>query len=68
MRKFEIGKRYSEGGMTIEVVSRTEKTITFAVVLHAGCANEKVRETKKKRIQNFGKGEAIWMSPYEIEA
>ena len=68
MRKFEIGKRYSEGGMTIEVADRTEKTITFFVILHAGHPNERVRETKKKRIQNSRNGEAIWMSPYEIEA
>ena len=54
MRKFEVGKRYKDGAMTIEVLKRTAKTLTVAIIAHAGRANEKVRETKKCKVNNSG--------------
>lgn len=27
MKKFEVGKRYQDGAMTVEITGRTEKTI-----------------------------------------
>lgn len=41
MRKFEEGKRYTDGAMTFEIIKRTAKTVTFAYILHAGKTNEK---------------------------
>ena len=40
MRKFEVGKRYKDGVMTFEVVSRTTKTIKFVMIQHEGKSNE----------------------------
>ena len=41
MRKFEVGKRYKDGVMTFEVVSRTPKTIKFVMIKHEGKSNER---------------------------
>ena len=48
MRKFEVGKRYYESGLTFEIVKRTAKTVTYKSIQHAGRINERVvKETEK---------------------
>ena len=47
MRKFEVGKRYGENTVVFEIIKRTEKTITYAPIYHAGRYNESKREEKK---------------------
>ena len=42
MKKFEIGKRYYESGLTFEITNKTAKTITYKVIQHAGRYNERV--------------------------
>ena len=53
MRKFETGKRYGEHAVVFEIVKRTEKTITYAAIYHAGRFNEKKREEKKVKIHEW---------------
>lgn len=68
MKKFEIGKRYTEGGVTFEVLSRTAKTVKMALIQHAGRANEKVTSIKSKKVNNWGTEEVIYWNCYEIHA
>lgn len=42
MKKFEIGKRYYESGVTYEIVKKTAKTVTYKAIQHAGKSNERV--------------------------
>lgn len=49
MKKFEVDKRYVEGGVTFEVISRTAKTAKMALIQHAGRCNEKVTDVKIKK-------------------
>lgn len=68
MKKFEIGKRYTEGGVTFEVISRTANTVKMALIQHAGRANEKVTSTKVKKVSDWGTEEVIFWNCYEIHA
>nr|WP_317362587.1 hypothetical protein [uncultured Blautia sp.] len=69
MTKFEIGKRYKDGAMTIEVLKRTVKTLKVAIIAHAGRTNEKVREIKKVKINNWDTEEVIFIHDcYELHA
>ena len=68
MKKFEVGKRYNNGGMTFEIISRTAKTAKVAYIQHAGRSNEKVTSVKNKKIENWETEEVIFCEPYEIRA
>ena len=68
MRKFEIGQRYKDGAMTIEVLERTAKTAQVAIIAHAGRINEKVREIKKVKINDWETEGVIFLNPYELHA
>lgn len=68
MKKFEVGKRYVEGGVTFEVISRTAKTAKMALIQHAGRCNEKVTDVKIKKINNWETEEVIFWNCYEIHA
>lgn len=68
MRKFEVGKRYNDGAMTIEVLKRTAKTLKVAIIAHAGRSNENVRETKSVRVNDWDTEEVVFLNCYEIHA
>ncbi len=68
MKRFEIGKRYTEGGVTFEVISRTAKTVKMALIQHTGRANEKVTSVKSKKINNWETEEVVFWNCYEIHA
>lgn len=68
MRKLETGKRYMVGAMAFEIISRTAKTATVAMIQHAGRFNERVSGTKKLKLSNWETGEVIFYSCYEIHA
>lgn len=68
MRKFEVGKRYSMGGATFEVISRTAKTVKMALIQHAGKSNEKITGIKSKKVNNWETEEVIFWNCYEIHA
>ena len=46
MKKFEIGERYYESGVTYEIIKKTAKTVTYKAIQHAGKSNERVLEQK----------------------
>lgn len=68
MKKFEIGKRYAEGGVTFEVLSRTAKTVKLALIQHAGRFNEKVTDIKSRKVNNWDTEEVVFWGCYEIHA
>lgn len=68
MKKFEIGKRYTEGGVTFEVLSRTSKTVKMALIQHAGKPNEKITSIKNKKVNNWNTEEVVYFGCYEIHA
>lgn len=68
MKKFEIGKRYTEGGVTFEVISRTAKTVKMSLIQHAGRFNEKVTDVKSKKVNDWETEEVIFWGCYEIHA
>lgn len=59
MRKFEIGKRYYESGVTFEIVKRTAKTVTYKAIQHAGRSNERVMKEATAKIHNWETREVI---------
>lgn len=68
MKKFEIGKRYTTGGVTFEVISRTAKTVKMALIQHAGKSNEKVTDIKSRKINDWGTEEVVFWNCYELHA
>lgn len=68
MKKFEIGKRYVDGAMTFEIISRTARTAKVAYIQHAGRSNEKITNIKTRKIQNWETEEVIFCEPYELHA
>lgn len=68
MKKFEVGKRYKEDGVTFEVLSRTAKTVKMALIQHAGRPNEKITSTKNTKINNWDTEEIAFYNCYEIHA
>lgn len=68
MRKFETGKRYKDGAMTFEIISRTAKTATVAIIQHAGRFNERITDTKKGKIYTWETEEVIFCGCREIHA
>ena len=68
MRKFEVGKRYNDGAATFEIVARTEKTIKFVMVQHAGRSNERKMNEKKAKISEWEGREVFVTNCYTVEA
>ena len=68
MRTFEVGKRYTDGAMTFEIVARTAKTIKYAMIQHAGRENERRCYEKKAKINNWEDREIFFTGHYEVEA
>ena len=72
MRKFEEGKRYGENAVVFEIVRRTEKTITYQAIHHAGkfneIRNEIRKEEKKVKIHNWGDREVFFAGDETVEA
>lgn len=68
MKKFEIGKRYTDGAMTFEIIGRTAKTAKVATIQHAGRFNEKVTDIKNRKINNWDTEEVIYCGCYELHA
>lgn len=68
MKKFEVGKRYTDGAMTFEITGRTEKTIKFMEIQHAGRFNERKSEEKNVKILNWPNREVFITGKHEIEA
>ena len=68
MKKFEIGNRYYESGLTFEITGRTEKTIKFVKVQHAGRFNERKSEEKKTKIFNWDTREVFFVGDRTVEA
>lgn len=53
MKKFEVGKIYrDEDGVEIEVIKRTEKTITFKFT-KKNWFEKNIEKTYRKKIQKF---------------
>lgn len=52
MKKFEVGKKYSDGEIEIEVVNRTVKTITF-VFTKRNWYEQNIDTPYRKKVQSF---------------
>ena len=72
MRKFEIGKRYFDiggaKGLVYEVIGRTEKTLKFVAIQHAGKFNERQCDVKSARIKIWDDKEVFITSSHTIGA
>jgi hypothetical protein len=68
MKKFEIGKRYYESGVTYEIIKKTAKTVTYKAIQHAGKINERVLEQKTAKLQIWGEKEVFCVRSRTIEA
>ena len=68
MRKFEVGKMYGEHAVNFEIVGRTNKTVSFVKVQHAGRFNEKKSEVKKAKIFDWETREVFFSNDETIEA
>lgn len=69
MLKFEVGKRYAEiEGLVFEVIKRTDKFVVVSLIQHAGRYNEKVKETKRIKINFWDEEEVIFHNCYEVHA
>ena len=61
MRKFEVGKRYCESGLTFEIAKRTSKTVTYKEIQHAGRFNERVTKEATVKIHDWDTREVIFV-------
>ena len=68
MRKFEVGKRYYESGLTFEIVKRTSRTVTYKAIQHAGRINERVLKEATTKVRDWGTREIIYCGDRTIEA
>lgn len=68
MKKLEVGKRYTDGGVTFEVLNRTAKTVKMALIQHAGKFNEKITGIKSVKVNDWGTEEVIFWNCYELHA
>lgn len=68
MKRFEVGKRYNDGAGCVEIVKRTEKTVTVVTIQHAERFNERKSEPKTAKINNWDFGEVIFYNCYEFHA
>lgn len=59
MKKFEIGKRYYESGLTFEITNKTAKTITYKALQHAGRYNERVVKERRAKLCQWPAGEVF---------
>lgn len=59
MKKFEIGKRYYESGLTFEITNKTAKTITYKALQHAGRYNERVVKEGRAKLCPWPAGEVF---------
>ena len=59
MKKFEVGKRYYESGLTFEIVKRTAMTVTYKAIQHAGRFNERVVKEATTKIRDWETREVI---------
>lgn len=68
MKKFETGKRYYENSVAYEIVKRTEKTITYKKIQHAGRFNERVVKEATTKIYDWDTKEIFFDSDLTIES
>lgn len=68
MKKFEVGNRYYESGLTYEITGRTAKTVKYVAIQHAGKFNEKRSEERKAKVHEWTNGEAFIDGSRTIEA
>lgn len=68
MRKFEIGQRYYESGITFQITRRTEKVVKYVEVQHAGRFNERRSEERKAKIKGWNDREVFLVGYRTIEA
>ena len=68
MKKFEVGKRYYESGLTFEIVKRTARTVTYKAIQHAGRFNERVVKEATTKIRDWETREVIFFGDRTIEA
>lgn len=68
MRKFEVGKRYYNGGVTFEIVKRTAKRLTYQKIQHAGRFNEKITDEGTVKIHDWETREVFFCGGRTIEA
>lgn len=68
MRKFEIGKRYGENAVKMEIVKRTAKVVTYVEIHHPGKFNESRREEKRVKIHNWDTREVFFTAHETVEA
>ena len=68
MRKFEVGKRYYESGLTFEIVKRTDRTVTYKAIQHAGRINERVLKEATTKVKDWETREVILCGDRTIEA
>lgn len=68
MKKFEVGKRYYESGLTFEIVKRTASTVTYKAIQHAGRFNERVLKEATTKIIDWQTREVIFCGDRTIEA
>lgn len=68
MRKFEIGQRYYESGITFQITGRTEKVVKYVEVQHAGRFNERRSEERKAKIKDWNDKEVFLVGYRTIEA
>lgn len=68
MKRFEIGQRIRDNGVTFEITGRTEKTVNFIEIKHEGRENERRSEEKKAKIGKWSKREIFITGYRTIEA
>ena len=68
MRKFEIGKRYAQDGVTYEIIKRTAKTVTYKALQHAGRFNERVLKEATAKVRKWETKEVFFCGDRTIEA
>lgn len=69
MTRFEVGKKYYEGGVTYEILKKTAKTITYKATDHTGRFNERVLEQKTVKLREWGYQEVFYVhNRYTVEA
>ena len=66
MKKFEVGKRYTENGaVEFEVVKRTNEFVTVVQIQHAGRYNERRSDPKRVKVNIWNNEEVIFPTHYD---
>ena len=68
MRKFEVGKMYGEHAVKFEIVGRTDKTVSFVKVQHAGRFNDRKSEVRKQKVFDWETREVFFSNDETVEA